>query len=370
MGRPCPPTRPAIRLRGLLLAAALAVAAPLAAQPAPTELPSLSVADVTVAEGNAGVTIVTFVVALSFPAPHRVTVGYATADGTALAADGDYAATEGTLVFEPGASSATVEVAVQGDTVEEPDEIFFLVLAAPRGATLAVDRAEAEIVDDDGAALPGAGPTLSIEDAQVTEGDTGRTRVRLTVELSAPVPVPVTVEWATADGSATAGEDYEAASGRLRFPARATSRTLTIDVLGDGVEEGDEELAVGLANPTGAELGRDVAIVSILDDDAPGALALEIVGSPERRGRPGRTVVLQVRLSNTAGGVVARAPVHWLVDGDATLLDGATTLTNRSGVATARVLLGGGSGRLAVRAAGAGFTESVLFQIAVSAPPG
>ena len=359
----------AARSLALLAGAALLLPAGAAAQAA-APAPTLSVADVTVAEGNAGPSVASFVVELSAPSRQPVTVVYATVDGTALAADGDYGRVEGTLTFDPGATSMTVDVLVQGDTVEEPDEVFFLVLARPAGATLPDPRAEAEIVDDDGAAAPGAGPTLSIGDVEVSEGSGGRTAVTLTVELSAPVPVPVTVEYATSDGSATAGEDYEPASGRLRFPARATSQRIRLQVLGDGADEGDEDLAVGLANAVGAELARDVAVVSILDDDAAGALTLEIVGSPERRGRPGRTVVLQVRLRNTAGGDVARAPVHWMVDGDATLLDGPTTATGRNGVATQRVRLGTGSGRLAVRADDDTHTETVLFQIAISAPPG
>jgi hypothetical protein len=340
------------------------------AQTTPATPPALTVADITVIEGDTGITPATFVVELSRPADRPVTVRYRTLDGTALAAAGDYGHVEGTLTFEPGTTSLTVEVPVQGDTVEEPDEVFFLLLFDAAGAELPDGRAAAEILDDDGAAAPGAGPELSIADVQVSEGDSGRTFVTLTVELSAAVPVPVTVEYATADGSAVAGEDYEAASGRLRFPPRATSGTIRVAVLGDTLDEGDEDFVVGLTNPSGAELGNDVAVVTILDDDAAGSLALEIVGSPERRGRPGRTVLLQVRIHNAAGGAVARAPVHWAVDGDAALLDGPTTLTGRNGVASQRLRLGTGSGRLAIRASDASHTETVLFQVAISAPPG
>jgi hypothetical protein len=368
-----PPRSTCANLHRLLASGLLAAAsglAPLHGQTAAPALPAVSVADETVPEGNAGSTTITFVVELSAPPQRPVTVRYTTLDGTALAAEGDYDDVAGTLTFPAGITSATVEVVVQGDTIEEPDELFFLLLTGADGATLGDDRAEAEIVDDDGGALPGGGATLSIADAQVSEGDGGRTRLQLVVELSAPVPVPVTVELATADGSATAGEDYEPASGRLRFPPRTTRRTFSVSVLGDGAEEGDEDFVVGLANPSGAELGGDTAVVSILDDDAAGALTLEIVGSPERRGRPGGSVVLQVRVRNAGGGAVTRAPVHWMVDGDAALLDGPTTLTARNGMATQRVLLGTGSGRLAVRADDDTHTETVLFQIAVSDPPG
>ena len=331
---------------------------------------AITVDDLTVAEGDTGSSVATFVVGLTGRSSRPVTVAYATLDGTALVAEHDYGRVSGTLTFDPGATSLTVEVPVQGDVVEEADEVFFLVLSKPRGAELPDPRAEAEIVDDDGAAAPGAGAELSIVDTEVTEGTGGSTRVELVVELSEPVPVPVTVEYATTDDSATAGEDYNQASGRLRFPARTTVQRIRVEVIGDAADEGDEDFAVGLTNVEGAELGRDVGIVSILDDDAAGALTLEIVGSPERRARPRRTVLLQVRMRNTAGGVVARAPVHWFLDGDGALLDGVTTVTGRNGVATQRVRLGSGTGRLAVRADDDTHTETVLFQIAVADPPG
>ena len=367
------PARPhALRRLGLLVAVAGACLAPAAAHaqaatPAPVRL---TVDDVTVVEGNAGTTTATFVVGLSGRPARPVTVHFTTVDGTALAADRDYTPVRGTLTFDPGATSLTVDVTVAGDTIEEPDEIFFLELSRPEGAELPDPRAEAEIIDDDGVAAPGAGPTLSIGGAEVSEGDSGQVQVELAVELSAPVPVAVTVEYATTDGSAVAGEDYEAASGRLHFPPRATTGRIRVDVLGDRLDEGDEDFAVGLTNPTGAELGEDLAIVSILDDDAAGALAFEIVGSPERRGRPGHTVVLQVRVRNASGGAVAGEPVHWAVDGDGELLDGPTTSTSRSGVASQRLRLGTGSGRLAVRVDDESHTETVLFQVAISAPPG
>ena len=359
--------------RPILLAALLALPAlaggPAARAQAPSPAPPrLSVTGVSVAEGDGGDAVASFTVELSAASAQPVTVQVATQDGTALAADGDYRPVATTLTFEPRSTSATVDVAIPGDLVEESDEIFFLVLARPTGATLGTARAEGEIVDDDGAAGPGEGPTVGIEDAQVDEGNGARRRLRFTVTLSEPAPVPVTVSWATADGSATVGEDYVEATGQVRFPRGTTSRTVEVTVIGDTVEEGDEELVVGLAEPVGAELGDDTAVGVILDDDAPGALRLDPIGELERRGRPGRTVMLQVRLRNTAGEPVSGAPVSWEVDGDANLLDGATTTTTRGGRASQRVLLGTGSGRLAVRAHDASRNEVVLFQIAISAP--
>jgi hypothetical protein len=80
-----------------------------------------------------------------------VTVGYATADGTATA-PADYTATSGTLTFAPGETAKTVTVAVVGDTLVEGDETFSLVLSGPVNATLGAgqEQATATIADDDG----------------------------------------------------------------------------------------------------------------------------------------------------------------------------------------------------------------------------
>ena len=290
-------------LRTSLFAATLAIGAAAVARPqaASPALPRLSVTGVSVAEGDSGDAVASFTVELSSASAQPVSVQVATQDGTALAADGDYRPVATTLTFEPRSTAVTVDVAIPGDLVEESDEIFFLVLARPAGATLGAARAEGEIVDDDGAAGPGEGPAIAIEDAQVDEGNGARRRLRFTVTLSEPAPVPVTVSWATADGSAIAEEDYVEATGQVRFPRGATSRAVEVTVIGDAVDEGDEEVVVGLTEPVGAVLGDDTAVGIILDDDAPGALRLDPIGELERRGRPGRTVVLQVRLRNTAG---------------------------------------------------------------------
>src|SRR5262249_4464561 len=86
------------------------------------DLPSLSLGDVTVAEGNAGTTNAVFTVTLSAPSTVPVTVSYATADGTAKASDSDYVATSGTLTFAPGETCKTITVQVKGDKKKEVDE--------------------------------------------------------------------------------------------------------------------------------------------------------------------------------------------------------------------------------------------------------
>ena len=116
-------------------------------------LPTVSVASATVAEGNSGSSTLGFTVSLSKASTSAVTVGYATANGTATAG-ADYTAAAGTLTFAPGVVSQTVNVAVAGDTVAEPDETLSVTLSNAAGATLATAVATGTITNDD-AAQPG-----------------------------------------------------------------------------------------------------------------------------------------------------------------------------------------------------------------------
>jgi hypothetical protein len=355
----------------LVLALSASVAYPQATQrPPAAPRPALSVAGITIAEGDTGTTPASFVITLTPRATRAVTVEYVTRDGTATAVSGDYRGTRGRIEIPAGIDTATIDVAVAGDTREEPDEAFTLVLRNPTGADLAVAVAQAEIVDDDGAAGPGAGPELSLEDGRVAEGNSGHRTVTLVASLSTPAGKPVTVDYATLDGTAVAGEDYEERSGKLRFPPGVTSRSIAITVLGDGADEGDEELVVGLANPVGAVLGRASAHALILDDDARGTVTLEALGPRERRARPGQMLVLQVRLRSDGGEPVSGATVQWTVDGQAELLDGGVTVTDKAGRTSQRVRPGVNPGLLAVRAVGSDAEQTVLFQVTVAAPPG
>ena len=94
--------------------------------------PTLSINDVTVTEGDGGTTSAVFTVSLSAASGQTVTVQYATADQTALS-PGDYTATSGTLAFTPGQTTQQITVAVQGDTLDEPNETFLVNLPGPAG---------------------------------------------------------------------------------------------------------------------------------------------------------------------------------------------------------------------------------------------
>ncbi|MBA4789699.1 MAG: cellulase family glycosylhydrolase [Rhizobiales bacterium] len=206
----------------------------------------------------------TFTVTLSAAATGPVTVAYATANGTATAGS-DYAAASGTLTFAAGETTKTIQVTVNGDTVVEGNETLTLNLSAPSGATIADGLGTGTITNDD--VVAPVLPTLSVSDATVAEGNSGTKVMTFTVTLSAAATGPVTVAYATANGTATAGSDYAAASGTLTFAAGETTKTVQVTVNGDTVVEGNETLTLNLSAPSGATIADGSGTGTITNDD-------------------------------------------------------------------------------------------------------
>lgn len=112
------------------------------------DIPSISVDDLSVAEGNAGSAVASFTVALSTVSPSTVEVVYATSDAGATAGV-DYTQSAGTLTFAPGDTTETVDVTVAGDTDAETDEQVVVTLSGALNALIADDAGNLTIVDDD-----------------------------------------------------------------------------------------------------------------------------------------------------------------------------------------------------------------------------
>ena len=228
----------------------------------------LSIADAEAVEGAGEVS---FVVTLDGPSAAEVTVGYATADPAGsvdpVAGAGiDYESASGMLTFAPGEVSQTIRVQVLDDELDELDETFALVLSDLQGATLGRGSALGTIRDDD------EPPALSIA------GDTGPEDVGelvFSVTLMARAPTEVTVNYATMDDTAIAGDDYGPVEGTLTFAPGETARTIRVAVVDDAVDEADEEIfAVTLSGPSGATLAHALATGVIRDDDEPPALSV------------------------------------------------------------------------------------------------
>jgi len=112
--------------------------------------PALSIANASVTEGNSGTTSLNFTVTLSAPANGNVDVAYSTSDGSATAGSDYTAVSNGTLTIPAGSTSATIAIAVLGDTDTESNETFTVTLSDPSAnATLGTAVATGTILDDD-----------------------------------------------------------------------------------------------------------------------------------------------------------------------------------------------------------------------------
>ncbi|NJN56339.1 MAG: hypothetical protein HC879_02005 [Leptolyngbyaceae cyanobacterium SL_5_9] len=122
--------------------------------PTPIALPTFSIDDFSIKEGNLNTnTNAAFTVKLSQASSRPVTVNYSTADGTAKSGS-DYVATSGRLTFAPGETSKKIAVTIKGDSTVESNESFKLNLTSPTNATIRDGQAIATILNDDVAATP------------------------------------------------------------------------------------------------------------------------------------------------------------------------------------------------------------------------
>jgi Tol biopolymer transport system component len=216
--------------------------------------PQISVQDATVAEtGNAAVTV-----RLDRPSTRPVTVTLATGGGTATPGV-DYQPVEVTWTFPALSTTAPVLVPVTGDTVQEPDETIGVTLSNPVNATIGDGTGTVTILDDDM-------PRISVDNLTVGNLAPGIPATAVvTVRLNKPATQPVTVDYETADGTATGGVDYVRTRGRLTFAQGAQIVTFEVRVTSDGDAVLAEQFFVDLSDPVGAVLADAQGTVLLQD---------------------------------------------------------------------------------------------------------
>jgi hypothetical protein len=165
------------------------------------------------------------------------------------------------LTFPAGSTSQSITVAVKGDTLNEGNETFVVNLSGGVNATIADSQGVGTIVDDDPL------PSVTIADLSITEGNTGTKSATFTLTLSAASGRTVSVNYATANGTATAGSDYVAKSGTVTFAAGTTTQTISITINGDVIKEANETFFVNLSSPTNVTIARAQGVGTILNDD-------------------------------------------------------------------------------------------------------
>lgn len=235
------------------------------------EPPTAVIDDVEITEGDDGIQDITFTVNLSTESGRPITIDYQTQDGTALAG-ADYEATSGTITFNPGETSQTITVSALSDTLDEPTETFTVDLLNPNNVTLADNQGLGSILDND------EPPIATISDVQIDEGDSGEVNAIFTVSLSSESGYPITIDYTTAAGTASAGDDYTSVNGTVTFEPGEVVQTISVPIKGDLLDELDEEtFTVALSNPINVTLVEDEEAGTgiILDDDLPPLLSVD-----------------------------------------------------------------------------------------------
>jgi len=199
-------------------------------------------------------------------------VQYATANDTASSAS-DYQSVSGTLTFNPGETTKPVTVTVNGDTLVEANETFFVNLSNAANATLSDGQGIGTITNDDLATtiqLSSASYSVLESGGAVTitvnrSGNTGGTS---TIDYQTTDTDTFTVNCATKQGQAFGRCDFGTVFGTLSFAAGETSKTFTIPIINDGYAEGNETFSAVLSNAVGATLGTpSTATVTINDNE-------------------------------------------------------------------------------------------------------
>lgn len=279
----------------------------LAAMPAVASAQSLSVGNASVSEGDVGTTDLVFTVTSDVAAPPGgITFTVKTQDNgaagaaSAASAQQDYDITNKTATIPEGQTSKTVIVPIRGDDLDENNEIFDFIITS---ASVDIDDAKATgtIIDDDPDPNPDA--RASVNDIQVTEGDSGITKATFTVSLDRPAERVLQYDITSTNGetngerSATPQIDFYANSDLIIFNPGEQSKTFSLDVLGDTVDEGDEYVVVKLTlhgyEPGGIADGEGV--LQILDDDPKPAAAAVAGASAARTCLSRRNFTIRVR---------------------------------------------------------------------------
>lgn len=273
-------------------------------------LPKISISDEVVSEGDSGTTDMTFTLTLSKPSSNTVTVDWATEEDTATA-DVDYLTASGSVTFAAGELSKTITVTVVGDTEVELREKFRVLLFNPTNSILRTPFGTGEIVSEDL-------PAVTVQDVSIVEGNSGYKSLYFTVGLNAPHSENVKISYATADGTAKAGGDYEPESGILVIPSGQLSGNVRVNIIGDNVIEDNEIFYLRLFGAQQGTIVDDAGAATIINDDS--EQGLTISDSATIEGNAGRkNMYFSIALAAPAKAFVT---IHYAtINGTATTAD-------------------------------------------------
>ncbi len=236
-----------------------------------------------------------FNVVLSQASNLMVQVTYQTVNGTAIGGSDYTTRTPTVLTFSPGQTSQAITVPITSDTTDEADETFLIRLTSPIHASSAPD-AVVTIVDND------AAPTLLIGDRTLgAEGNSGTLNMAFNVTLSAASGQPVQVTYQTEGVDAISGVDFVGQANTLVFSPGQTSRSITVQAIGDLLDENNETFQVLLSLPVNVTINDAIGLGKILDDDETPHLSISDVSAPEGSSGGSTGFMFSVSLTAAAG---------------------------------------------------------------------
>jgi hypothetical protein len=271
-------------------------------------MPTISLSPGTVSEGDSGVTNETFTVTLSAASGRPVTVGYSTSADTAAEGTDYDDVTPGVLTFNPGETVKTFDVPVHGDTMDEPDETFNIVLSNPNntlGASASLGTTSITVTDDDNT------PTLN-NPADISRPE-GTTAAVFPLTLSNPSQEAITLDVAMVDGTADVDDiapgdsgpgsnDYDTPSAQVTFLPGETTKNVTVNVNADSVFEGDETATLVISVPNTESdigpVGQD-ALLTLENDDAAPSVVLS-----QESGLEGTSLAVKATVTNVAQAAI------------------------------------------------------------------
>ena len=253
---------------------------------------AIAAASATKAEGNSGTTPFTFTVTRAGDTSGATTVTYAvTGSGANPANAADFGGTlpSGTVTFAAGETTKTVTINVVGDSTAEPDEGFLVTLSnASGGATITTATATGTIQNDDVITL-----AIAAASATKAEGNSGTTPFTFTVTRAGDTSGATTVNYAvTGTGANPANAaDFGGTlpSGTVSFAAGETTKTVTIDVVGDSTAESDEGFLVTLSNASGGATITTATATGTIQNDDVITLAIAAASATKAEGNSGTT---------------------------------------------------------------------------------
>ena len=248
--------------------------------------PSVSPVSLTILEGNSGTTSANLTVRLSNATTQTVTVNYKTTDGTATAGS-DYVAAAGSLTFAPGETEKTIALQIVADTVDEPNENFFVDFSNAVNAD-AFQRAVVTILADEKDIVQFASSLVVVSESA--------TRAAVNITRGGDLSSTVTVRVRTVDNPAAvrcddttalpsvafARCDYATAVETLTFAPGEATKTSFVSIINDVFAEPDENVQLALTSlSAAAQIGT------------PGTMTLRIVSDDPSTPQASANPVLQ-----------------------------------------------------------------------------